>query len=77
MKKFTHIDIHSKAFLLNEEFSANFDEAERQKKIAEAAPELLEVLKAIYLDTFECGYSDEVVADRAQALLYKLGVLPL
>lgn len=41
-----------------------------------AAPELLEVLKAIYLDTFECCYSDEVVADRARALLYKLGELP-
>lgn len=47
MKEFTHIDIHSKAFPLNEEFSANCDEADRQMKIAGAAPDLLVALERI------------------------------
>lgn len=47
MTTFTHIKIKSKAFPLNESFSANCDEASRQMQIAEAAPELLAALERI------------------------------
>ena len=47
MNKFTHIEIHSRAFAMNKDFDAHCDEAQRQIKIAEAAPELLVALERI------------------------------
>ncbi len=47
MISFTHINIESKPFLMDENFTANCDEASRQIRIAEAAPKLLVALERI------------------------------
>lgn len=47
MKEFTHIAINSKAFLMDDSFTTNCDEAARQSKIAETALDLLTILERI------------------------------
>jgi hypothetical protein len=60
MLKFTHIKIESKAFPLDENFSANCDEAGRQGLMAEQGRELHAALKDLLLITEVACDSDMI-----------------
>ena len=76
---FTHVKIESKAFPLNEEFSANCDEASRQEKIARHGIDLLSALRDLLQVTEKCMSAatiDRAICNAYEAITNATGKAP-